>query len=133
MPLAIGFPNSLNEGMTVDEMRSRLRTNLVVSGVPSFWEDRLFSTSLMDTGFQVGEVAIWGSNPCQRCVVPTRNQRTGESWSGFQPTIVQKRRETLPSWADPHPFNHYYRLAVNTKIPSSEQGKVLVTNSEINV
>ncbi len=119
------------EGMTVDEMRSRLRTNLEVSGVPSFWEDRLFSAPLIETGFKIGDVVVRGSNPCQRCVVPTRDQRTGKSWPGFQKTLVQKRQATLPHWSDPQSFNHYYRLAVNTRISDSEQGKVVSIGSEI--
>ena len=43
----------------------------------------------------------------------------------FQRVFAEKREEGLPPWATKSRFNHYYRLAVNTRIPASQAGKVL--------
>ncbi|GET36539.1 MOSC domain-containing protein [Microseira wollei] len=118
-------------GITVAEMRQRLRANIEISGVPPFWEDRLFADDGEIVQFKIGEVLFEGINPCQRCIVPTRNSRTGESSPNFQKLFSQKREETLPSWVNLSRFNHFYRLSVNTKIPTSEAGKMVQVGDEI--
>jgi hypothetical protein len=112
-------------GVSVDEMRIRLRTNLEIGGVPPFWEDQLFTEAGRCVQFQIGEVLFEGMNPCQRCVVPTRDTKTARVSANFQKIFATKRRETLPHWATLARFNHFYRLSVNTKVPQSEAGKVL--------
>ncbi|MBR8833040.1 MAG: MOSC N-terminal beta barrel domain-containing protein [Stigonema ocellatum SAG 48.90 = DSM 106950] len=111
--------------LTVDELRLRLRTNLEIGGVPAFWEDKLFTEANSSMEFQVGEVLFEGIYPCQRCIVPSRNSRTGEVYPQFQKIVMAKREELLPSWTTPSRFNHFYRLAVNTNVPESEAGKIL--------
>lgn len=118
-------------GISVTEIRQRLRTNLEINGVPPFWEDQLFGNEEEVIKFQIGEVIFEGINPCQRCIVPTRNSLTGESYANFQKIFSEKRRETLPNWANSSRFNHFYRLSVNTKIPASEAGKTLRLEDEI--
>ncbi|MFB2876728.1 MOSC domain-containing protein [Floridanema aerugineum] len=118
-------------GISVTEMRQRLRTNLEINGVPPFWEDRLFGNEGEVVKFQIGEVIFEGINPCQRCIVPTRNSLTGESYPNFQKLFSEKRRETLPNWVNSSRFNHFYRLSLNTKIPASEAGKILRLGDEI--
>jgi uncharacterized protein YcbX len=118
-------------GITVAEMRQRLRANIEISGVPPFWEDRLFADDGEMVQFKIGEVLFEGINPCQRCIVPTRNSQTGESYPNFQKLFSQKREETLPSWVNLSRFNHFYRLSVNTKIPSYEVGKLVQIGDEI--
>ena len=113
------------DGMSIENMRSRLRSNLELSGVEAFWEDHLFSEPYITHGFKLGEVLIYGSNPCQRCIVPTRDQVSGASWPQFQKVLAEQRRASLPDWSDSTQFNHFYRLAVNTKVAASEQGKRL--------
>jgi uncharacterized protein YcbX len=112
-------------GMTVDEMRSRLRTNLELQDVPAFWEDRLYSEYEQPLPFQLGSVQIHGINPCQRCPVPTRDSITGEAYPNFQKIFVAQRKTEFPSWAPANRFNHFYRIAVNTRISASETGKSL--------
>jgi uncharacterized protein YcbX len=41
---------------------------------------------------------------------------------------MEKRAATLPDWAARERFNHYYRLAVNTRIGVSETGKMISVN-----
>ena len=120
--------------LEVAEVRSRLRANLEIDGVPAFWEDRLFSEdSNASLWFQIGEVTIEGVNPCARCVVPARNPLTGEAYPNFQKIFVAKRQETLPSWAPASRFNHFYRLSANTRIPKSEAGKILRVGDEVKI
>lgn len=64
-------------------------------------------------------------NPCQRCIVPSRDPDTGEVIQGFQKTFAELRKSQLPEWADVRRFNHFYRFAVNTSIPPTEAGKRL--------
>jgi uncharacterized protein len=113
------------------EVRRRFRTNLELSGVPPFWEDRLFGAPEELVDFQLGNVQFYGINPCQRCVVPTRNALTGEVTAKFQQTFTQQRQQTLPPEVNIARFNHFYRLAVNTQIPLVEAGKFLNTGDRL--
>ncbi|MBD0335721.1 MAG: MOSC N-terminal beta barrel domain-containing protein [Cyanobacteria bacterium Co-bin13] len=111
--------------LAVDEVRRRFRSNLEISGVPAFWEDQLFGEEGEPVAFQIGYVTFWGINPCQRCIVPTRNSLTGAGTAQFQKTFTQQRLATLPDWANRSRFNHFFRLSVNTRLPAAETGKVL--------
>jgi hypothetical protein len=102
--------------LTLDETRRRFRTNLEIDGVPPFWEDQLFSADGSPVRFAIGDVVLEGINPCQRCVVPTRDALTGAATQSFQKTFSQQRLATLPDWLPRQRFNHFYRLAVNTNI-----------------
>jgi hypothetical protein len=104
---------------------------LEIEEVPAFWEDRLFSDEGKFVPFQVGNVTFFGSNPCQRCVVITRNSETGESYPKFQKEFVSKRQESIPDWTNLSRFNHFYRLTLNTKVPATEAGKQLKIGDEI--
>lgn len=110
------------DGISVESMRRRLRPNIELGGVPAFWEDNLFDDRAHHVEFSIGEVSFYGVNPCQRCVVPTRDPETGEVYEGFQSTFVEKRAETMPEWSGGDWFDHYFRLMVNTAVPESEWG-----------
>lgn len=118
-------------GLEVEDVRRRFRSNIEISGVPAFWEDQLFTTAEQTVAFQIGAAKFIGVNPCQRCVVITRNAQTGEAYPNFQRTFVAKRRETLPDWAERSRFNHFYRLAVNTRLPASEAGKTVAIGDKV--
>jgi uncharacterized protein len=109
------------------EVRRRFRTNLEISGVPAFWEDRLFAGAGEVVEFQLGDVRFHGINPCQRCIVPTRDSLTGEVLPKFQQIFTQQRSQTLPIEVNRSRFNHFYRLGINTQIPLIETGKFLNT------
>jgi uncharacterized protein YcbX len=116
----------LFSGMRVDEARQRFRTTLEIDGVPAFWEDRLFGEEERSAvRFRIGEVNFEGSNPCARCPVPPRDPRTGEIIAGFQKIFSDYRRSHIPAWCPESRFDHYYRMATNTHVASSEAGKVL--------
>jgi MOSC domain-containing protein len=114
------------ETFGLDQARERFRTTLEIDGVPAFWEDQLFGPEEnYPRRFKIGPVAFEGSNPCARCPVPARNPHTGQELPGFQRKLTEMRRATLPSWSPADRFDHFYRLAVNTRVPSVEQGKLL--------
>ncbi|MDX2232051.1 MAG: MOSC N-terminal beta barrel domain-containing protein [Leptolyngbyaceae cyanobacterium bins.349] len=119
--------------LTVDEIRRRFRANIELSGVPAFWEDQLFAEPSQAVHFQIGTVRFIGVNPCQRCVVVTRDSLTGVTNTEFQKTFVEKRRETLPNWVARSRFNHFFRLAVNTRVPASEAGKTICLGDMVKI
>lgn len=111
--------------LTLESVRRRFRANLeVIDGEP-FCEDRLFGAPEKLKPFHIGDVMFFGHNPCQRCVVPTRDPDNAQAVADFQKKFMQLRRETLPAWANPQRFNHFYRFAVNTSVPPTESGKTL--------
>ncbi|SRR5579883_3262911 len=111
--------------LSLEETRQRFRSNLEIANVEPFWEDRLFSAVDQTVPFRVGDVLFAGVNPCQRCVVVTRNPITGEATPNFQKTFIANRNATLPTWTDVSRFNHFFRLAVNTRLLTAQAGKVL--------
>jgi uncharacterized protein len=124
----------LFSGMELDEARQRFRTTLEIEGVPAFWEDQLFGEEERGAmRFRIGEVNFEGSNPCARCPVPPRDPRTGEIIPGFQKIFSDYRRSHIPEWCAESRFDHYYRLATNTRVASSESGKILRVGDLIEV
>ena len=113
--------------MTLEEVRRRFRANIEVSGVEAFWEDRLFQAPKLPIPFFIGSVQFGGTNPCQRCVVPTRDSLTGEIGpSGFAQQLRRRREATLPEWAVAERFDHFYRLCTNTQLWGNRGGRICV-------
>ncbi len=125
-------------GLTLDAVRQRFRTTLEIDGtdamktasanghLPAFWEDQLYGEDERSVvRFRIGEVAFEGSNPCARCPVPSRDPHTAAEVLGFQKRFSDLRSETLPLWAPAARFDHFYRLAVNTRVAPTETGKQL--------
>jgi uncharacterized protein YcbX len=116
--------------LSLEEARLRFRATLEIEvaheKLPAFWEDRLFAEDERSVvRFRIGDVAFEGSNPCARCPVPSRDARTGEIIPDFTRRFSERRRAALPSWSPESRFDHYYRLATNTRVPSTETGKLL--------
>ncbi len=123
-------------GLTPDAVRERFRTTLEIDvanagpgangRLPAFWEDQLYGEDERSVvRFRIGEVNFEGSNPCARCPVPGRDPQNGADIVGFQKRFSDHRRETLPPWAPAARFDHFYRLAVNTRVAPTETGKPL--------
>lgn len=121
------------DGIDEAGMRRRLRANLEIDGVPAFWEDRLFANRDSHVRFDVGGVGFEGVNPCQRCVVPSRDPDTGAEYPDFRETFVEKRRETMPDWSGGDWFDHHFRVMVNTVVPTAEWGQSLSVGDEVQV
>lgn len=114
--------------MSLTGARMRFRANLEIEGVPPFWEDQLYPRR-----FRIGAVTFEGVNPCQRCIVPSRDALTGEVTDGFQKRFMAMREQTLPEWADRSFFNHYYRLTVNTKLAPDQFRRTLAVGDEVEI
>lgn len=108
------------------EARRRFRTNVEFDGVEAFWEDRLYGST-----FRAGTLDVNAVNPCQRCVVPSRQPITGAAIAGFQKRFARLREAALPATADRSLFTHYYRFAVNTRVAASQGGKTIRIGDEI--
>ena len=117
--------------LTTADIRRRFRANIELAGVPAFWEDRLFTTPEHTVKFTVGDVEFMGVNPCQRCIVVTRDPKTGAPYPKFQKTFIEQRKKTLPEWTERSRFNHYFRLAVNTKLSPTEAGKAICIGDKV--
>lgn len=120
-------------GLELEEVRRRFRANLEVDGVEPFWEDRLVGAPRKPVEFRIGEVRWLGMKACERCVVPTRWSQDGEATRGFQKTFAQTRQRQLPSWAPAEQFDHFYRLAVNTRLAPDQDPAILRVGDEIHV
>ena len=130
--------------LELDEVRQRFRANLEIDGVPAFWEDRLYGShggtvshgSTVPQGstvpFRIGNLHFQGVNPSQRCVVPTRHPASGQVLEGFAKRFAAKRAEQLPAWAAANRFDHYYRLAVNTRCQGGA-GAELLTGDAVEI
>ncbi len=113
------------------EIARRMRANLEITDAAAFWEDCLFAAKGVLREFEIGDVKFLGTNPCSRCIVPTRDSQTGETYPEFQKIFSQQRKSTLANGVERSQFNHFYRFTVNTIIPASESGKVLHLGDEI--
>jgi hypothetical protein len=118
------------DGIDDENLRRRFRPNLVVEAEP-FWEDRLYAAPDERVAFSVGDVRFEGTNPCARCVVPTRDPDTGETTDGFRERFVTQREATLPSWANREQFDHFYRLMANTRTPAESRGALLAVGDVV--
>jgi len=114
--------------LSLEQTRARFRSNLEIDGVPAFWEDRLYGPAGTTVRFSVGEVVFDGVNPCQRCAVPPRDPVTGEGVPDFMKRFMELRKQKLPEWAEASRFNHYYRLAVNTRPAEARPGRLRVSD-----
>ena len=126
-------------GFDLAECRRRFRVNLEIGGCDAFWEDALASParpelqpplSALDPdlpadpyadlpppeplAFSIGEARFQAVNACRRCVVPSRNSRTGTVTGQFRDVFEAWRAKTLPDAVDASAWGQAYRLAINT-------------------
>lgn len=107
------------DGISVDSMRRRLRANVELATEEPFAEDRLVAEPGERVRFRVDDTDLFGVNPCQRCVVPSRDPDTGAQTDGFRTRFIEKRGETMPPWSGGGRFDHDFRLMVNTVVPEA--------------
>ncbi|WP_397570176.1 MOSC domain-containing protein [Schlesneria sp. T3-172] len=114
-------------GLPLDEVRNRFRASIEIDGVEPFWEDRLVLREGEVQPFLMGDVLFGGTNPCQRCVVPTRDSQSGTvTPPAFAVTFGKQREATLPAWATRERYDHFYRLATNTRLLNLGSGRIRV-------
>lgn len=120
------------EGVDTHGMRRRLRANLEVDGVPAFWEDRLYGPPGEPVPFAVGGTTFRGEGPCPRCAVPLRDPDTGERTpDGFRERFVERRRATLPDWAERDRFDHWFKVMVNTRVSRDTVGERIAVGEAV--
>ena len=112
--------------LSLEEARRRFRANIEIGAVKPFWEDVLYGVAGCPKPFRIGEVDFGGTNPCQRCVVPTRDSLNGETTPAFSRHFASQRQATFPSWALRERFDHFYRLATNTRKLDQSPGQIRV-------
>lgn len=112
-------------GVSVESVRRRFRANVEVGGTEPFWEDRLYAAD-SPVRFRVGDLDLLGTGPCNRCVVPLRDPDTGVETTGFRERLIEGRRDELPEWAPAERFDHFFKLAVNTRRPGTDGVEVAV-------
>ena len=121
------------EGLSADDVRRRLRANIEIDGVPAFWEDRLFAVAGETVPFRIGNVVLYGTNPCARCVVPSRDPLTGTALPEFAKVVAERRAAELPAWSERTRFDHFYRLALNTRAEPAHAGRSIHAGDAIAV
>ena len=140
--------------LDVDECRRRFRANLELGGCDAFWEDSLASPARPELqpsllalpadltadpyadlpppeprAFAIGDVRFQATNVCRRCVVPSRDSRTGAVSAHFRDAFEAWRGQTLPAAVDASGWSHLYRLGVNTILQDS--GGSLLAGSSV--
>jgi len=128
-------------GFDLAESRRRFRANLEIGGCDAFWEDALASParaglvpSLADLPsdipadpyatlpppepreFSIGDARFRATNVCRRCVVPTRDSRSGAVTAHFRDAFEARRGRGLRPDVDASGWGHLYRLGVNTNV-----------------
>jgi len=126
-------------GFDLAESRRRFRANLEIGGCDAFWEDTLASParpglapSLADLPgdipadpyaalpppepkeFSIGEARFRATNVCKRCIVPTRDSRTGAVTAHFRDAFEARRGRGLRPDVDASGWSNLYRLAINS-------------------
>lgn len=112
-------------GLSQAQMMLRFRPSIMIGDCEPFWEDRLVGPKGSPVPFSLGDIAIIGAKPCQRCSVPSRDPMSAQEYPRFARIFAARREQFLPEWAERSRFDHFYRLAVNTDVPPSEIGKTL--------
>jgi uncharacterized protein YcbX len=127
-------------GFDLAESRRRFRANLEIDGCDAFWEDALASPaparrppSLGELRpdlpgdpyadlpppepreFSIGEARFLATNVCKRCVVPSRDSRSGLVTAHFRDAFEARRGRGLRADVDASGWNHVYRLGLNTR------------------
>ncbi len=112
--------------LEIDDARRRFRANLEIDDVEPFWEDGLLVDEGRGRKFQIGSVVFEGLKPCARCPVPTRSPDTGMPLPRFVSTFSEQRARSLPPNAPRELFDHFYRLAINTRLRSGGGNRLAV-------
>jgi uncharacterized protein YcbX len=123
-------------GFDPAESRRRFRVNLEIGGCDAFWEDTLASPARPELQpelppdlpvdpyadlpppepqeFSIGGARFIATNVCRRCVVPTRDSRTGAVTEFFRDAFEARRSRGMRADVDARGWGTLYRLGVNT-------------------
>lgn len=137
-------------GFDLAEARRRFRANLEIGGCDAFWEDALASParpdvpSLLDLPpdlpadpyadlpplepreFTIGEARFRATNVCRRCVVPTRDSRTGGVTEHFRDAFEARREREMRPDVDAGAWGTLYRMGINSRRSTSAPLSVIL-------
>ena len=141
-------------GFDLAEGRRRFRANLEIGGCDAFWEDTLANPAPArrpptlgelppdlpgdpyadlpppePREFSIGEARFLATNVCKRCVVPSRDSRSGEVTAHFRDAFEARRGRALRADVDASGWGHFYRLGINTLCPDA--GPRLVLGAQV--
>jgi uncharacterized protein YcbX len=135
-------------GFDLAEARRRFRANLEIGGCDAFWEDTLASPARMELPslaelppevsvdpyadlpplepqeFSVGGVVFRATGVCRRCVVPSRESRTGAVTELFREAFEARRARAMRPDVDAGGWGMAFRLGVNTMVSQAECGQL---------
>jgi len=119
---------------SLESLRLRFRTNVELSGVEAFWEERLFQQPDVGVQFFMGDVEMIGMSPRARCNVPPQDPFTGEMDYRFVKHMVESRNQHTLSAKDLEAYGRTtYFLTVIVYLPKSQAGKILKVNDKIEI
>jgi uncharacterized protein YcbX len=137
-------------GLDLPEARRRFRMNLEIGGCEAFWEDSLASPArqgvpsiadlpadlaidpyadlppLEPREFVIGEVRLRAERVCRRCPVPSRDSRSGAIKELFREVFEARRSRGLRADVDASRWGDFYRLGVNTRLPTNNALKPVI-------
>jgi uncharacterized protein YcbX len=145
-------------GFDLSEARRRFRANLELGYCDAFWEDTLASPgrpelqpSLLDLPadlpadpyadlpppepreFSIGSVRFMATNVCRRCVVPSRDTRTGAVTEHFRDAFEARRSRGMRADVDAGGWGTLYRLGVNLRGTASTAAASISLGSQLEV
>jgi len=138
-------------GFDLAEARRRFRVNLEIGDCDACWEDTLASPvrpqlppSVFDLpaelaadpyadrpppeprDFSISDIKFRATNVCRRCVVPTRDSRTGAVTEHFRDAFEARRGRGMRADVDASGWGSLYRLAINTRLLEAPGGVLAV-------
>ena len=81
--------------------------------------------------FSIGGIELRPTGACRRCVVPSRDTRTGKRTTLFRDVFEARRYRGLRQDVDTRDWQDYYRLGLNTSVVRSHAGGRIVIGEEL--
>lgn len=118
----------------LENMRLRFRSNIELTAVEAFWEDRLYQQPGIGVRFKMGDVEMIGISPRARCNVPPQNPHTGEMDYHFVKNMMKSRDGHIDTAEKILQYGRAsYFLTANVFVPKSEIGKKIKLNNPIEI
>ena len=81
--------------------------------------------------FSIGGIEFRPAGACRRCVVPSRDTRTGTQFRLFRDVFEARRYQRLRQDVDTRDWQDYYRLGLNTSVVQSYAGTRLTIGDQL--
>ena len=119
---------------SLESMRLRFRTNVELTGVPAYGEEKFYKEPGIGMRFKMGDVEMIGISPRARCNVPPQDPETGAMDRSFVKHMIESRDSSMPNGSTLLQYGRSaYFLAINVYIPESEVGKKLELGNRIEI